>query len=99
MRGHTDKSELKTKYRADFEKVQRLVNEFDPCDFIQFGAPIDEYDSLTNQLLSAIYNEKIRTEIKDLILYEIEHHLGSPDIKILNEPQKTHFYKDRKSVV
>jgi len=91
---HTENSDLKTKYKVDFEKVQSFVNEFDPCGFIHFGAPIDEYDCLTNQLLSAAYVGKTRNEIKDLILHEIEHHFGTPDFEILDEPHQTNFYND-----
>ena len=40
-----ENSELKIKYKADFEKVGKLVNEFDPCGLIHFGAPNDEYEA------------------------------------------------------
>jgi hypothetical protein len=92
MHRRRDKNDLK--YKADFEKVQSFVNEFDPCGFIHFGAPIDEYDCLTNQLLGAAYNGKTRTQIKDLILHEIEFHFREPDLEILIEPNKTKFYDD-----
>lgn len=82
--GHTNSLELKLKYKAYFDRVQDFVNEFDPCGFIYSGAPIDEYHCLTNQLLSSIYNSKTRTEIKELILHEIEHHFGTPDLEILD---------------
>jgi len=36
--GHTNKLELKLKYKADFDKVQDFVNEFDPCGLIHAGA-------------------------------------------------------------
>jgi hypothetical protein len=88
------KNELKHKFKVDFNKAQGFVNEFDPCGFIEGGAPIDEYDCLTIQLLSSIYNSKSRTEIKDLIIHEIQHHFGTPDLEELNEPFKTDFYKD-----
>jgi hypothetical protein len=88
------KTDLKTKFKGDFLKVQGFVNEFDPCGLIEGGAPIDEYDCLTMQLLSARYANKTRTEIIDLILHEIEHHFGTPDLEILDEPYKTNFYSD-----
>ena len=91
---HKHNLDLKLKYKDDFEKIQSYVNEFDPCGLIHSGAPIDEYDCLTNQLLSAYYNGKTKTEIKNLILHEIEHHFGTPDLDILVEPYKTHFYND-----
>src|SRR5687768_1220878 len=87
-------AELKEKYKADFEKVREYVNEFDPCGFIHFGAPIDEYDCLSNHLLSAVYQNKTRDETKTIILNEIEHHFGTPDLTIMLEAEKTEFYND-----
>ncbi|OAQ43513.1 hypothetical protein A5893_17150 [Pedobacter psychrophilus] len=92
-------TDLKHKYKDDFEIVQGFVNEFDPCGLINSGAPIDEYDCLTNQLLSATYNGKTRTEIKELILHEIEHHFGTPDLEILDEPYKTNFYNNIETLI
>lgn len=86
------KSNLKHKFKQDFYIIQGFVNEFDPCGLIRSGAPIDEYNCLTMQLLSAVYSEKIRIEIKDLILHEIKYHFGMPDIETLAEPHKTEFY-------
>ena len=93
------KTDLKWKFKQDFNQVQKFVNEFDFCGLIYEGAPIDEYDCLTHQLLSAVYNDKTRTEIKDLILHEIEHHFGTPDLETLKEPCKTNFYKDIETLI
>jgi hypothetical protein len=92
--GHPDKDELKNKYKANYEKVQGFVNEFDPCGFIHFGAPVNEYDCLTSHLLSAVYTNKSRQELKEIILDEIENHFGTPDLTIMIEPEKTQFYMD-----
>jgi hypothetical protein len=89
-----EKQILKTKYKTDFEIAREFVNNFDPCGLIYSGSPIDEYDCLTNLLLSSAYNDKTRTEIKELILYELKHHFGSPDLETLTEPYKTRFYND-----
>lgn len=93
------KSDLKHKFKQDFDIAQSFVNEFDPCGFIYAGAPIDEYDCLTTQLLSAAYNGKTRTEIKNLILHEIEHHFETPDLETLTEPYKTEFYNDIEKLI
>ena len=87
-------SELKRLYKSDFEKVRQFVNEFDPCGFIHFEFPEDEYDCLTNHLLSAVYANKLREEIKGIILHEIEFHFGTPDLTTLTEPYKTNFYNN-----
>jgi hypothetical protein len=92
-------ADLKQKFKQDFDKAQSFVNEFDPCGLIYAGAPIDEYDCLTTQLLSAVYNGKTRTHIKDLVLYEIEHHFETPDLETLTEPYKTEFYNDIEKLI
>jgi len=93
------KTDLKHKFKQDFNQVQKFVNEFDPCGLISGGAPIDEYDCLTHQLLSAVYNGKTKTEIKDLILHEIEHHFETPDFETLKESCKTKLYNDIESLI
>lgn len=85
---------LKEKYKQDFEKVRGFVNEFDPCGFIHFGFPEDEYDCLTNHLLSSVYQHKTRDEIRLVILHEIDHHFGTPDRTVMLESEKTEFYND-----
>ena len=88
------RSPLKQKHKADFATLTGLVNSFDPCGLIGGGAPSDEYDCLTQQLLSSLYNNETRQEMKDLIIHEIEHHFGTPDLATLEEPEKTQFYND-----
>jgi hypothetical protein len=70
--------ELKSKYKKDFATLTRLINDFDPCELIKGGAPLDEYDCLTQQLLSYIYNNRTRQEIKDMIIREVDEHFGMP---------------------
>ena len=94
-----NKSDLKHKFKRDFDIVQGFVNEFDPCGLIYSGASIDEYDCLTTGLLSSVYSGKTRVEIKDLILNEIKHHFGTPDIETLTEPYKTLFYNDIEKLI
>jgi hypothetical protein len=91
---HQDKKELKATYKADYKKVQEYVNAFDPCGFISAGAPDDEYDCLTNHLISGLYMNKSRQELKEIILHEIEHYFRTPDLTIMSESHKTDFFKD-----
>ena len=70
--------EVKQKYKTDFAILAKLVNSFDPCGLIKGGAPSDEYDCLTQQILSSIYYKKTRQEIKKLIIYEVDHHFEMP---------------------
>ena len=84
--------ELKQRYKADFATLTEIVNSFDPCGLIEGGAPTDEYDCITQQLISSIYNKKTRQEMKDMILHELKHHFGTPELTTLDEPFKTQFY-------
>jgi hypothetical protein len=63
---------LTNQYKTDFATLRELVNSFDPWSLIEGGAPKDEYDDLTQELLSFIYNNKSKNEIQSLILKYIE---------------------------
>ncbi len=82
--------ELKIKYKNDFATLTKLVNSFDPCGLIKGGAPSDEYNCLTEQILSSVYKKKPRQEIKELIIHEVDHHFGMP----VNEKNKLKFSDD-----
>jgi hypothetical protein len=99
MNVNSNKIALNEKYKADFEKVRGFINEFDPCGFIDLGAPVDEYDCLTNVLLSACYNCKTRTEIKSLFIQEIESHFETPDLRVMDEVNKNDFYNDLEKLI
>ena len=86
-----EKSELKRRYKQDHKEVQKIVNDFDPCDLISAGAPSDEYDCLTDQILSFIHQNKNNNQIRELVLHELELHFGTPDIPSLKEPFKSLF--------
>lgn len=75
-------------------EIRILINEFDPCGFIAWGAPIDEYDCLTHKIVECIISKNTNNDIKDLILHEIEHHFETPDLELLKDPYKTKFYND-----
>ena len=81
---------LKSKYKKDFATLTKLVIAFDPCGLIFGGAPLDEYDCLTQQLLSSIYNGKTRLEIKEQIIYEVDHHFDMP----VSKEYEAQFHKD-----
>jgi hypothetical protein len=68
--------EIKQKYDSDFERLRELVNSFDPLFLIDIGAPEDEYDSLTEKILSNVYDGKTKIEMTNLVRHEIQHHFG-----------------------
>lgn len=69
--------ESKEKYKSDFILLSKYLNLFDPCGLIQNDPPENEYDSITQKLLSHIYNKKSRQEIKELIIHEVVHYFGT----------------------
>jgi len=81
--------ELKTKYKNDFKKVSALINEFDLCGLIKAGSPLDEYDCLTDHILSSFYKKESRSEIKGFIIHDLVYHFGTHDSIELSEPFKS----------
>lgn len=77
--------QLRQIYRDDFAKMRTLINEFDPCSFINAGAPDDEYDGLTQKILSHIYRDKTREEIKRMIMLDLEFYYGCVNEQKFNE--------------
>jgi hypothetical protein len=86
-------SELKEKYKDDYEKVNQLVNEFDPFGVIKIGAPLNEYDELTETILINYQNGKSREEIRVVLIRLLEDYFGAPKEADIKEPYKTNFYK------
>lgn len=74
-----DKKDLKAKFKNDFTVVQTMFNSFDPCGLIRGGAPVDEYDCLTTQILSGLYQNIPKLELADLIINELAQHFGAID--------------------
>src|SRR6267154_2571952 len=86
-------NDLKSKYKQDFEQIRTHMNEFDPCGLIALGSPIDEYDYLTNKILSSVYRGESRDKIKETILFELEGYFGE-DVKTFLEQNREKFYAD-----
>jgi hypothetical protein len=85
---------LKQSYRDDFAKMRTLINDFDPCSFINAGAPDDEYDDLTHKILSHIYLDKTREEIKRMIMSDLEFYYGCvDDQKFKENPEFERLFK------
>jgi hypothetical protein len=79
--------QLKTKYKNEFGITSAIVNEFDLCGLITGGSPNDEYDSLTNLILSSINNKKSRSETKENLTQLLTNYFGMDDL--INEQDKT----------
>ena len=84
--------ELKDKYKNEYDRIQKLINDFDPCGLIQSGAPDDEYDCLTNHLISMTIKGTKIEELKTSIITEMADHFGVHIPTV--EPYKSQFQKD-----
>jgi hypothetical protein len=61
-----DKIVLLLKYKNDFKNIRQLMNWWDPVGLINSGAPEDEYDDVTEQILLEINKG---TKQKDLAVF------------------------------
>ncbi|WP_222860700.1 hypothetical protein [Paenibacillus antibioticophila] len=52
-----DKDYLKKKHTKYFLLVREIINELDPVGLVEMGAPKDEHDTLTGQVLALIVND------------------------------------------
>jgi hypothetical protein len=90
---------LKEKYLKDFKAIQRLVNQFDPCALIKGGAPADEYDFLTNLILSKYYSHTARQEIKSSIIKELKRRFDISGWDELESHDKGRFFDELDSLL
>ena len=58
---------LKEKYTKYFLLVREIINDFDPVGLMAAGAPEDEHDTLTGQVLRSIVNDRINDIRQTLI--------------------------------
>lgn len=79
--------QLKIKYKIEFGLTSAIVNEFDLCGLISGGSPNDEYDSLTNVILSSVYNKKSHSETNEQLIQLLTNYFGMDDS--INEQDKT----------
>ena len=77
------------------DKIQKNYNKW----HLHIKASHDEYDRLTNQILSLIYTKKSRNEIQDFFVDQIINYYGTPDLNVLEEPYKSKYYSDLETLL
>ncbi|MEI6587047.1 MAG: hypothetical protein WCL56_13235 [Sediminibacterium sp.] len=92
-------NELQEKYKQNFLKVRELVNEFDPLGLIKSGSPKNEYDCLTEKLISAVYNQRTTDEILNLLVHELEDHFGLDELDSITEPYRSTFFRSADTMI
>lgn len=83
---------LKKKYKDIYPKVELLVNQWDPIGLIDGGAPTDEYDCISVQLIDLLIQGKRSNEIYEFIFHELDDHFGM-GIDSITEEYKEKFIK------
>ncbi len=68
--------EIKQKWSRQYKGLEKIVNEWDPVGLINGGAPEDEYDCLTTQILFLLHEGKDTGEIQTFIIEELDEHFG-----------------------
>ncbi|ESU24560.1 hypothetical protein FLJC2902T_32000 [Flavobacterium limnosediminis JC2902] len=66
----------KSNFKSDFLITRNIINDFDPCNLIESGAPSDEYDSISHKVLSFIYNKKPFNQEVQNIFQELKDSYG-----------------------
>lgn len=87
---YTEIKKLKKKYRDIFEQAQELVNQWDPVELVSGGAPDDEYDCITVQLIGLLKQGKNQEEIYEFIIHELDDHFDM-GIKSIKKEYKENF--------
>lgn len=67
---------LKQKHTGLYPQAKTLVNTWDPVGLIGGGAPSDEYDCITLQLLEMLEQGKQADQIYEFIIQELYDHFG-----------------------
>jgi len=68
--------EVKKEWTRQYRELEKIVNEWDPVGLIRGGAPDDEYDCLTTQILYLLHKGKNAEELREFILAELDEHFG-----------------------
>ena len=85
-----EKDYLKKKHTKYFLLVREIINELDPVGLVEMGAPEDEHDTLTGQVLALIVNDRIKDVRQTLIDSYDRYGFG---VDKLEEAYKDIFYK------
>lgn len=73
---NTKVKKLKVKYKDLYPQVELIVNQWDPIGLIDGGAPKDEYDCISVQLIDLLIQGKNSKEICEFIIHELDDHFG-----------------------
>jgi hypothetical protein len=62
-----EKNHLKINYPKGFYLVKQIIDELDPVDLLDMGAPEDEHDFLTADVLKILIDDRLE-EVKQLLI-------------------------------
>ncbi|MEK3917243.1 hypothetical protein NSU08_39145 [Paenibacillus sp. FSL H7-0331] len=85
-----EKNYLKINYPKGFYLVKQIIDELDPVDLLDMGAPEDEHDFLTADVLKILIDDRL-VEVKQLLINAYSDY-GFGVEKVVDE-NKESFYK------
>ena len=74
--------------------IKSHVNKWDPCSFIELGAPENEYDALINKIFSGVINSQDSSILKSEIIEMLSNYYGAPVFDDLNNHAKAQLSKE-----
>lgn len=88
-----EQKEIKNRWSEQYQQLEVIVNRWDPVGLIRGGAPKDEYDCLTTQLLALLHKGATPEVLKNFIVVELNQHFGY-GISNINEEYQEKFNKN-----
>lgn len=86
---------LKKKFNKLYTQLLPIINTWDPIGLVGSGAPDDEYDCITVQLIVLLEQGKSQNEIYEFIIHELDDHF-SMGIDSISNDYREQFIKKHK---
>ncbi|GAA4830748.1 hypothetical protein GCM10023310_04800 [Paenibacillus vulneris] len=93
---NTQIKKIKERYNTLYTQLEPIVNAWDPIGLIADGAPSDEYDCITVQLISLLDQGKNEDEIFEFIIHELDDHFGMGISSLKDGMIKARFTKEHR---
>ncbi|MFD2614157.1 hypothetical protein [Paenibacillus gansuensis] len=92
---NTQVKKLKKRYSTLYAQLEPIVNEWDPIGLIEGGAPKDEYDCITVQLIELLQQGMNHNDVFEFIVKELDDHFGMGIRSVADEYREQFIKKHR----
>ena len=86
---------LKKKFNKLYTQLLPIINTWDPIGLVGGGAPDDEYDCITVQLITLLEQGKSQNDIYEFIIHELDDHFSMGIDSIANDYRKQFIKKHK----